>query len=95
MLFIGAPLSLIPALVFLPALLYLVVTPKFPHAAAASLAIFPALLVSEILGLARLVHCLAPSRFDLITALAVGTLMVLLVIAVYTGLFLAALAAGI
>lgn len=95
LLFLGAPLTLIPALLFLPAVLYLVVTPRIPHAAATALVVFPALLVAELFGVIRLLRCAMGHSFDLITAMAVGTLIVLLVIAAYTGIFLAVLAARI
>jgi putative effector of murein hydrolase LrgA (UPF0299 family) len=95
LLFIGAPLSLISALLFLPAVLYLVVTPKVPHAAAIALVTLPALLIAGVVGLSRLLHCIARRNFDLLSALAVGTLAILFVVTAYTALFLIALAAGI
>jgi|SRR5947199_9982238 hypothetical protein len=90
--FIGAPLAIVPALAFLPTLAYLVITPTLQHStmlAAVSFAIFG---VSEVLGLVRLVRCCVTRPFDLITMLAFSALLVVLVIATYTGLFLAAIA---
>jgi hypothetical protein len=93
LLFTGAPLVIVPALSFLPALVYLVVSPRVAHAGAIAAGLFPVLLVAEVFGLWRLARCIAHHGFDLITAMASGTLTLLLVIIAYTGIFLAALLA--
>ncbi len=90
--FTGAPLALIPALAFLPALAYLVITPSVRHALLIAAVLFPLLAVAELVGLFRLILCCVSRPFDLLTAFAFGALVVLLVIAAYTGLFLAVLA---
>ena len=90
--FIGAPLAIIPALAFLPALAYLVITPSVRHASLLAAFIFPAMAVAEIVGLFRLALCCVTRPFDLLTAFAFGSLLVVLVIAAYTGLFLAVIA---
>jgi hypothetical protein len=87
----GAPLAIIPGLSFLPALVYLVVSPRMAHASFIAAVLFPVLLLAEALGLWQLGRCIAHHAFDLITAMACGTLMVLLVIAGYTGIFVAAI----
>jgi hypothetical protein len=92
MVFTGAPLAIIPALVFLPALAYLVITPSMRHATLVAAILFPLSAVLEGLGVYRLVRCCVSPQFDLLSIFAAGTLMVLLVIATYTGFFLAALA---
>ena len=91
LLFTGAPLAIIPGLAFLPALVYLVISPRIDHAAAVAAFLFALLAAAEVLGLWRLARCIGRYRFDLISAMAGGTLMVLLVIAGYTGIFLAAI----
>ncbi len=91
--FQGAPLALIPAISFLPALAYLVLTPRFAHAPLVAVALFPILCAAEIWGIMKLVHCIQHD-FDLLTILAFGVFVVLAVIAIYTGFWLAALAFG-
>jgi hypothetical protein len=91
--FQGAPLALIPAILFLPALAYLVLTPRFNHAPLVAIAIFPILTAAEIWGILKLVRCIQHD-FDLLTILAFGVFVVLAVVAIYTGFWLAALAFG-
>lgn len=92
LLFTGAPLAIIPALLFLPALAFLVITPSMRHATVVAAIVFPVSAAVEALGLYRLVRCCVSSRFDLLTMFAAGAMLVLIVIAAYTGFFLAALA---
>ena len=91
--FLGAPLALIPAILFLPAFAYLILTPRFPHASLLAAAVFPAFFAAEVLGIIKLARCFQ-REFDLITILAFGAFVLLAVIAIYTGFWLAALAAG-
>ena len=90
--FMGAPLAIAPALAFLPALAYLVITPSVPHALVIALVSFPLLAAAEVTGLFLLVRCCVTRPFDLLTAFAFSSLLVILVVAAYTGLFLAVLA---
>jgi len=90
--FLGAPLAIIPALAFLPALAYLVITPSLPHPILLASFLFPLLLVAEVGGLFQLIVCCLTRPFDLLTAFAFSALLIVLVIAAYTGLFLAVLA---
>ena len=90
--FLGAPLAIVPALAFLPALAYLVITPSVPHSTLIASFLFPLLAVSEVIGLFWLVVCCVSRPFDLLTAFAFSALLVVLVVAAYTGLFLAVLA---
>jgi hypothetical protein len=90
--FVGAPLAIVPALAFLPAVAYLLITPSLPHSMLLASIVFPLFAVCEVLGLVRLVRCCVTRPFDLLTAFAFSALLVLLVIAAYTGLFLAAIA---
>ncbi|HZQ22444.1 MAG TPA: hypothetical protein VFA89_06555 [Terriglobales bacterium] len=91
--FNGAPLALIPALAFLPALAYLVIDPAIAHASTIAFVLCPVLVASMGLGVSRLARCCVYGPFDLLTALSFGAMMILLVIASYTGLFLAVFAA--
>ena len=90
--FIGAPLAIIPAMGFLPALAYLVITPTVRHSTSVAVVVFALFGICEVLGLVRLVRCCVTRPFDLITMFAFSALLVILVIATYTGLFLAAIA---
>ena len=90
--FVGAPLAIVPALAFLPALAYLVITPTMPHSGVLAAVLFALFAVCEVLGLLRLVRCCVTRPFDLITVFAFSALLAILVIATYTGLFLAAIA---
>jgi hypothetical protein len=44
--YVGAPLAIVPALIFLPALAYLVIDPRVSHARLAAWALFPAIAVA-------------------------------------------------
>jgi hypothetical protein len=88
----GAPLAIGPALMFLPMFVSLVIEPRVKHAVLWSVLVFPVLAILEFLGVQRLVWCCLERPFNLLTMLSFGALAVLLVIAAYTGLFLAAFA---
>lgn len=90
----GASLAIIPALAFLPTLAWLVITPAFSRSTVLACIVFPSLAVGEILGIVRLVRCCVTQPFDLLTAFAFSALLVVVVIATYTGVFLAALASA-
>ena len=90
--FVGAPLAIVPAFAFLPALAYLLITPTVQHSMLLASVVLPLFAVSEVSGLVRLVRCCVTRPFDLLTAFAFSALLVLLVVAAYTGLFLAAIA---
>lgn len=92
LLYLGSTFSLVPAVAILPAFTILVFHPSIPHATAWALMLFPVLVSVECFGVYKLVQsCVAPP-FSLLTMLSFGAFFVLLVIAVYTGVFLAALA---
>jgi hypothetical protein len=88
----GSVLAIVPALVFLPAFVLLVFHPTIRHATAWAMLLFPALAVAEFLGVFKLVEGCLQRPFNLLTVLSFGAMLVLLVIAGYTGIFLAALA---
>lgn len=87
--YIGAPLAIIPALAFLPAVMFLVVVPKVPHAQALAVAVLPLLASAGSFGSWKLALGAAQRPFGILNALSFAALFVLLVIAGYTGLFLA------
>jgi hypothetical protein len=87
----GSVLAIIPALIFLPAFVVLVFRPTIPHAAAWATLLFPVLAFAEFLGVFKLVQGCVQRPFNLLTVLSFGAMLVLLVIATYTGVFLAAL----
>lgn len=90
----GAPLAIGPALIFLPAFVSLVIEPRVKHAQLFSAVLFPVLAVLEFMGVQRLARCCVERPFNLLTMLSFGAIVVLLVIALYTGLFLATFAGG-
>jgi hypothetical protein len=87
----GSALSLVPALAFLPAFVVLVFHPAIRHATAWAMFLFPVMAVAEFLGVFKLVQSCVQRPFHLLTMLSFGALFALLVIATYTGVFLAAL----
>lgn len=92
MLFWGAPLAIIPALLFLPAFVVLVFSPRVSHAIVWRAVLFPALLGAEVAGVWKLARGCVEQPFNLLTMLSFGAMLVLLVIVTYTGMFLVALA---
>jgi uncharacterized membrane protein YjfL (UPF0719 family) len=93
LLFTGFPLALIPALAFLPLFEHLVMEPSLAHSKIICCTIFPLMAVAEIFGVSRVVRSFVRQPFDLITAVAWGTMCILIVIAIYTGIFFAVFAA--
>ena len=85
----GAPLAVAPALAFLPAVTFLVVVPTITHARLIAIIVLPALLVSGGFGLWKVSLAAVQKPFTILNVLSIGTLLVVLVIAGYTGLFLA------
>jgi hypothetical protein len=88
----GSALAIVPALAFLPAFVILVFQPTIRHSTALAILLFPVLAVAEFLGVFKLVQGCVQRPFNLLTVLSFGAMLVLLVIASYTGVFLAALA---
>ncbi len=92
--FVGAPLAIIPALGFLPAIMFLIATPVIRHGWLAASLLLPALALLGSVGLWKLAIGAVQKPFNILNILSVGALIILLVIAGYTGLFLAFLAAN-
>jgi hypothetical protein len=87
--YIGAPLAIAPALAFLPAVMFLVVVPRVNHAGLIAWLLLPILAATGGFGLWKLALGAVQKPFSLLNAFSVGCLLVVLVIAGYTGLFLA------
>ena len=90
--YLGAPLAILPALGFLPATVFLVLAPRIVHGPSIALAVLPILAMVSGIGLWKLAIGAVQRPFGILNALSVGALLVLLVIAAYTGLFLALVA---
>ncbi|MGB9205686.1 MAG: hypothetical protein WCB94_17155 [Terriglobales bacterium] len=86
---IGAPLAIAPALAFLPAVMFLVVFPQVAHGRAIGLMVVPACALLGGFGLWTLAMGAVEKPWGIFNVLSFGALLVLLVIAGYTGLFLA------
>jgi hypothetical protein len=86
---IGAPLAVVPALVFLPAVMFLIVFPRVPHGRLIGFVVVPLCALVGSFGLWKLALGAVQKPWGIFNVLNVGTLVVLLVIAGYTGLFLA------
>lgn len=85
-------MALGPALVFLPALVYLVIEPRVKYGHTLGAALLPIGGVAEFVGVRWLVKGAVARPFNVLSMLSSGALMILLVIAAYTGLFLAVFA---
>jgi hypothetical protein len=92
LLYLGSTFSLIPGLAIVPAFTGLVFHPSIPHATLWAFLLFPLIVCAEFFGVYKLVQSCVARPFSLLTMLSFGAFFVLLVIAVYTGVFLAALA---
>ena len=86
---VGAPLAIVPALAFLPAVMFLIVFPQVRHGRAIGLMVVPACALASCLGLWKLALGAVEKPWGIFNVLSFGALLVLLVIAGYTGLFLA------
>lgn len=86
---IGAPLAIVPALCVLPATVFLVMIPRVAHARMIALMVLPGCALAGSFGLWKLATGAVQKPWGIFNVLSFGALMVLLVIASYTGLFLA------
>jgi len=89
--YIGAPMAVAPALAFLPAVMFLVIVPKVAHAGWLSVFVLPLLALTGSFGLWKLALGAVQKPFGILNALSVASLLIVMVIAGYTGLFLAIL----
>jgi hypothetical protein len=65
------------------------------HSKLIAWSVFPLLAALEVFGVTRVIKSSVRQPFDLITAVVCGTMCVLIVIAIYTGIFFAVFAARI
>ncbi|HEY4842370.1 MAG TPA: hypothetical protein VIH78_10410 [Terriglobales bacterium] len=86
---IGAPLAIVPALAFLPTVTFLIVFPRIAHGRAIGFVVVPVCAMVSSFGLWKLALGAVQKPWGFFNALSFGALIVLLVIAAYTGLFLA------
>lgn len=86
----SAALAVVPALIFLPAFVFLVFHPTISHAKLWASLLFPILGIAEFFGVFHLVRGCVERPFNLLSMLSFGALLVLLVIVTYTGVFLVA-----
>jgi len=84
----GAPLVLFPALAIAPVTISLLIEPAFAHARVLGCALVPLLIASIAFGLSRLAACFRRDM-DVITLLAGGTVVVLIVICMCAGVIVA------
>ena len=86
---IGAPLAIAPALCILPATVFLVMIPLVAHGRMIGALVLPVCALVGSFGLWTLATGVVQKPWGLFNVLNLGALLVLLVIAGYTGLFLA------
>jgi hypothetical protein len=89
---IGAPLAIVPALLFLPAITFLIIFPRIAHGRVLGAVVLPACAIVGSFGLWKLALGAVQRPWGIFNVLSFGALVVLLVIAGYTGLFLALMA---
>lgn len=87
----GAPLVLLPALALVPTVLFFIVEPVFSHARWLGIPLLAAFGLAMAVGIGKLAYCLR-HPFDVISFLAAGTLMILIVVSMVCGVMLAAIA---
>jgi hypothetical protein len=92
---VGAPLAIVPALAFLPALMFLIVFPQVAHGRMVGLFLLPLCAVAGSLGLWTLAMGAVQKPWGLFNLLSFSALMILVIIAGYTGFFLALMTFGI
>ena len=86
---IGAPLAVLPALCVLPAIMFLVIFPRVEHGRMIAAFFLPLCALLGSFGLWKLALGAVQKPWGIFNVLSFGALMILLVIASYTGLFLA------
>jgi hypothetical protein len=86
---IGAPLAIVPALIFLPTVMFLIVFPRLEHGRAIGIFVLPVCALIGSAGLWKLALGAVQKPWGIFNILNFGALLILLFIACYTGLFLA------
>jgi hypothetical protein len=90
---IGAPLAVIPALCVLPVIVFLVIFPRVEYGRMIAAVVLPVCALAGSLGLSKIALGVVEKPWGIFNLLSFGALLILLVIAGYTGLFLAVVAA--
>ena len=90
---VGAPLAIVPALCVLPAIMFLVLFPRVEHGRTIAAMVLPLCALAGSFGLWKVALGAVEKPWGIFNMLSFGALLVLLVIAAYTGLFLALAAA--
>ena len=90
---VGAPMAVIPALCVLPVIVFLGIFPRIEHGRAIAAFVLPLCSLAGSFGLAKVAVGAVEKPWGIFNMLNFATLAVLWVIAGYTGLFLAVLAA--
>lgn len=85
---LGAPLTVLPALAFVPTTVLLLLDPAFPHARVLGAIVIPLLFLAEITGLAKLSVSFR-REFDVLTLFAGGTIVIFWAVAACSGVLLA------
>jgi hypothetical protein len=86
---VGAPLAIVPALAFLPVTMFLIVFPQVRYGRTIGLLVVPVCALTSCFGLWKLATGAVQKPWGIFNVLSFGALLVLLVIAGYTGVFLA------
>jgi hypothetical protein len=86
---IGAPLAIIPALAVLPAVTFLIAFPRVKHGRFIGFVIVPICALVGSVGLWKLALGAVEKPWGIFNMLNVAALLVLVIIAAYTGVFLA------
>jgi hypothetical protein len=89
---IGAPLAIVPALLFLPVITFLIIFPQISKWRVLGAILLPICALVGSFGLWQLAVGATERPWGIFNVLCFGALVVLLVIAGYTGLFLALMA---
>jgi hypothetical protein len=89
---LAAPLALLPALCVLPAVMFLILSPRVDHGRWIAAILLPLCAVAGSFGLTKISLGAVEEPWSIFNMLCFGTLLVLVVIAGYTGAFLALVA---
>lgn len=90
---IGAPLAVTSALCVLPVIVFLVIFPRVEHGRIIAGVVLPVCALLGSFGLAKIALGVVEKPWGIFNLLSFAALLVVLVIAGYTGLFLALVAA--
>ena len=85
---IGAPLAVVPALCFLPAVTFLAVFPRIAHGRIVAAFALPLCMFAGGVGLWKLAVGAVQKPWGILNVLSFGAVVVVLFISGYTGLFL-------